>query len=83
MVDEDFRSVSELYIRVLPALRIKKKELARNQMKFINEKDIWSCLRDKYWRKEASLTLYDIVNSILNLKEEEILEYMSNKIARD
>ncbi len=80
MVDEDFRSVSELYIRVLPALRIKKKELNRNKMQFITEKDIWSCLRDKYWKKEAALTLYDIVNSILSLEEDVILEYMSKKI---
>lgn len=79
MVNEKFNSITELYKRVLPALKSKKKELAISKLTFITEKDIWDCLRDTKWNKEASLTLFDIVNDILTISESSIVEYISSK----
>ncbi len=78
MVNENFDSVTELYMRVLPALRLKKKELKIENLGFITEKDIWDCLTKKEWSNQSDLTLHDIVDSILHLKEEVILEYMNS-----
>lgn len=78
MVDEKFSSITELYRRVLPALRSKKKELAIHKLPFITEMDIWDCLRKNKWNKESNLTLFDIVNDIFTIKESELIEYLNS-----
>lgn len=80
MVDDKFNSVTELYKRVLPALRSKKKELVINKLGFITEKDIWDFLRENKWSKEANLTLFDIVNDILTVEESSLVQYMKSKL---
>lgn len=80
MVDEKFNSITDLYRRVLPALRSKKKELSINKLSFITEKDIWDYLRNNKWNQETNLSLFDIVNDILTLPESSIVEYMKSKI---
>lgn len=79
MVNEKFNSITELYKRVLPALRSRKKELAISKLGFITEKDIWEVLRETKWNKESNLTLFDIVNDILTIPEHVIVEYMRTK----
>lgn len=79
MAKDTINSLETLYKKVLPALHTKKNELARNKMSFVNEKDIWNCLRKKKWNKTVDLTLFDIVNDILNLKETDIMEYISTR----
>ena len=79
MVDEKFDSITELYRRVLPALRSKKKELTINKLPFVTEKDIWDYLRNNKWNKETNLTLFDIVNDILMLEESTIIDYIKSK----
>ena len=79
MVNEKFNSITELYMRVLPALRSKKIELAISKLGFVTEKDIWDCLRETKWSKETNLTLFDIVNDILTVSESVIVEYMRTK----
>jgi hypothetical protein len=79
MVDEKFNSITELYIRVLPALKSKKRELEKNKVGFITEKDIWDYLRDMEWNKKTDLTLFDIVNDILNVSQNKLFEYLTNK----
>ena len=79
MVNEEFNSMNELYERVLPALHSKRKEFMIKKINFIDEKDIWNCLRNLKWQKEFHLTLYDIVSDILALDELTILEYIKNK----
>lgn len=76
---EKFSSVADLYNRVLPALKSKRKEFQMNNLGFITEKEIWNYLREKNWSKKANLTLFDIVNDILNMSEKEILEYINLK----
>ncbi len=80
MVNEQFNSVTELYMRVLPALQVKRKEFIVNKLNFITEKDIWDCLNELVWSKNTDLTLFDIVNSILTLKEEVILDFLSEDL---
>lgn len=76
MVTENFKTIPELYRRVLPALKSKRKELRIKKLGFITEQDIWNYLRRTKWRRDAELTLFDIVSDILNCSIEELLEFL-------
>lgn len=81
MVNENFGTLKDLYERVLPALKSKVKELKRNHLSFVTEKDVWDCLRKNKWNGETDLTLYDIVNDILFIEEKDLLDFMHFKQA--
>ena len=78
MVEDKINSTAELYIKVRPALRSKKKELTMKKLGFISEKNIWDYLVKNKWNKEKSLTLFDIVNDILMVDEAKLLNYLTN-----
>ena len=73
MDDIKFDSIEELYSRVLPALKSKKRELYRNKIKYINEQDIWDVLSKNNWKNDKNLTLADIVDDILNTSNEKLI----------
>lgn len=64
----EFKSLSDLYKRILPALSFKKRELKRQGIN-LTEKDIFSILTKK-WSKANNLSLYDIVEDILSFNEQ-------------
>ena len=77
-MNDEFQSVEELYQRVLPALRTKVHKLTSRGISFVVEEDIWNLLMEK-WKKGRGLTLYDIVDDILKLDENEIIDKCKNK----
>lgn len=79
MVEEKFDSITELYRRVLPALKSKKKELVSSKITFVTEKNIWDYLRETKWCNETKLTLFDIVNDILCVETDQLLDYISKE----
>lgn len=79
MVEEKFGSITELYRRVLPALKSKKKELVSSKITFVTEKNIWDYLRETKWCNETKLTLFDIVNDILYVETDQLLDYISKE----
>ncbi len=73
---EEFNNLKELKKRVTPALNTKLKELKiKNYLKITTE-DIWNYLIELKWKKSENLTLYDIINDILNSNSEDIEEYI-------
>lgn len=74
-----FGSQKELYERILPALRSKKSMLSRNGNKGIKEIEIWDYMRTQKWINSYGLELCDMVDDILNTKNELIVEYLLNK----
>ena len=76
-MNDEFQSIEELYQRVLPALRTKVHLLSKKGITFVVEEDIWNLLMDK-WKKGRGLTLFDIVDDILNLDERIILDKLKN-----
>lgn len=58
----EFRSLDELYERVLPALRIRSSELG------MSEKEIFTYLTEEIWKNSRDLTLSKVVDDILNYK---------------
>ena len=66
-----FESINELKERVMPALRIRVKELRKQNLNFDEETLFIYFIR--VWKNEHNLTLADIVNDILNRKIDEIM----------
>ena len=75
IMDIEFNSLQELKKRVTPALNTKLKELKHNNYNHVTAEDIWNYLTKNKWKKSSDLTLYDIINDILNLNNEDIEEY--------
>lgn len=65
----EFKNLLELKNRIEPAIKSKVKEFNK-----IKEEEIWNYLKSK-WKNGTNLTLYDLINDIMNLKEIEIEEY--------
>ena len=82
MVQEQFKSIAELYKRVLPALKTRQRELKRKKLGFISEQDIWNYLRRAKWTRDAELTLFDVVDDILNVPDENLLEAIRPKLQK-
>ena len=74
-----FSSEEELYNRILPALRSKKKMLSRDGFKSINVEDIWKYMRDVKWKSSFGLELCDMVDDILNTNNVDISSYCIKK----
>ena len=81
-MDIEFNSIKELYDRVTPALNTKVVELKRNDLDYIKKDDIWNYLKDKKWSKANNLLLYQMVDDILNLDNNEIDEYVKREIRK-
>lgn len=72
-----FSNQDELYKRLLPALRIKKKEF-KKIIPNIEEEDIWNNLKNGKWNQAIGLSLSIMVDDILHLTIADILEYLAN-----
>ena len=77
-----FSGVEELYRRLLPALKSKKKEMHYYMYRYVTENDIWNYLRETKWQNRINLTLYDMVDDILHTDNELIDEYTKKEITK-
>ncbi len=76
----EFQSLEELYTRIFPALRTKKREIRRMGYSFITEEDIWNYLKEEKWKKSENLSLSDMVNDILESEAPYIAFYLKEKL---
>ncbi len=67
-MDIEFEDAKQLYKRVGPALRVKKRILLKKGIKK-SEKEIFEYLAKEKWSKSVNLTLNDIVNDIINVDD--------------
>ena len=74
-MDIEFKNLLELKERITPALKTKVKEINS----YVTEENIWEYLKIK-WKKSNNLTLYDIINDIINLDKNTIEEYVRRQI---
>ena len=72
-----FSSIDELYNRLKPAFRLKLNELKSKKITFVSDKDIWTFLSRTKWCKEENLELCDMVNDILNVNENELVNFIN------
>ena len=66
MEEITFNSESELYNRLLPAMKSKKSILKKSGYSYINEEDIWNTLKNNKWLNQKDLMLCDMVDDILH-----------------
>lgn len=74
-----FKSQEELFARIMPALRSKKKMLKKKGFTNILESDIWDFMRLHKWANSHGLELCDMVDDILHTDEQLIVDYSINK----
>ena len=74
-----FNNQEELYKRILPALRSKKRLLRKDGFKMIKEADIWDFMRYIKWKDSYGLELCDMVDDILHAPTDEIVNYFFDK----
>lgn len=79
-MNEEFKSLKELYNRVRPALYSKLKEIKRLGLGIVEEKDIWNYLVDNSWKKKTNLELHEIISDILYVDNYRIYEYAVNEL---
>lgn len=80
MDDIKFTSLTDLYNRLLPALKCRKNEIKRLNISYVKEEDIWNYLKEKKWNISSNLTLADMVNDILNVDEFLLDNYIKDKM---
>ena len=79
-MDIAFESLEDLYKRIRPALKTKKEEMKRAGFIYIKEEDIWNYLREKKWVNSRNLSLYQMVNDVLNADNMLIDKYLKEKL---
>jgi hypothetical protein len=76
--EEYFNNATELYQRVFPALKTKKDEINLEFKCNVKEIEIWQYMRNRIWKETVDLTLGDIIEDILNTKNDDIYFYIKN-----
>ena len=64
-MDVEFKSIEELKKRLMPALRLRKKELKKVNY-FFSEDELWDYFSKNFWRNATNLSLSQMVDDILN-----------------
>lgn len=80
-MEYEFKTLRELYNRIMPALTSKCSELKKMGYRDIKESDIWNYLTSKKWQSSIELTLSEMVNDIFELSGEEINNYLIKKVS--
>lgn len=81
-MDIVFHSLEELYLRLKPALKVKQSEMLRLGYNNIKIEDIFNYLRINKWRGANDLSLYSLVNDILNVDSDLIDKYVTLKLEK-
>lgn len=71
----EYKSQSELYQGLIPALNVKVKYLKKAGYKDITKEDIWNYLKESKWKSSIDLTLGDMVQDILHIDNSELVSY--------
>ena len=79
-MEVEFKTASELYDRIKPALTTKVEEMRRNGYLYIKEGDIWNYLKEVKWVKSTNLELYQMVSDVLNTDSIVIDSYLKEKL---
>lgn len=79
-MENKINSQTELYKRLMPALRTKKHELIAAGIKIVTEKDIWNYNKENKWRNGKGLTIASMVDDVLNTDNNIYQDYVIKKL---
>ena len=82
-MNEEFKSLKDLYNRVKPALYSKLKEIHNLGFTVISEKDIWNYLVTNNWKNRVNLELHEIISDILYADNYLIYEYVMTELKKN
>lgn len=82
-MEKTINSQTELYKKVLPALRTKRHELLLNGIKIVKEIDIWNYNKEYNWKNAKNLTLASMVDNILNTSDKSYEDYVIDKLNKN
>ncbi len=75
---DEFNSLEQLYIRLNPALNSKMNEIKVKGFGYIKKIDIWNYLSKYEWNNKKDLSLYEMVDDILNIDNIKLNDYVLN-----
>lgn len=75
-----FKSLEDLYVRILPALKSKTKEIHKDGYSYIHEEDIWNYLRLYKWMSSRDLDLGSMVNDIFEINIKDLNRYVEERL---
>ncbi len=75
---DDILNEYDLYVRVLPVLRYKKREIFKLEYVKIKEDTIWKIFVENVWNNRENIALCDIVDDIINYDSKKIIVYYLN-----
>ena len=76
----EFNNATELYQRLVPALKTKVTDLKRAGYDYLTIEDIWNYLKESKWKESRNLALHEMVNDILNSENIVIDDYFKHKM---
>jgi hypothetical protein len=79
-MNDEFRTLEELYQRIKPALTTKMSEMHRKGFVYVKEEDIWNYLKEIKWIKSKDLSLYQMTCDILDTDDNVIDDYLRKKL---
>lgn len=79
-MEKRINTQSELYKRVLPALKTKRHEMMRQGIRIVKEIDIWNYNKEFVWKNAKDLTLASMVDNILNTSDKIYENYVIEKL---
>lgn len=82
-MEKTINSQTELYKKVLPALRTKRHELILSGIKIVKEIDIWNYNKEYNWKNAKNLTLASMVDNILNTSDKSYEDYVIDKLNKN
>lgn len=79
MEEIKFKSITDLYRRLLPALNAKCSEVNNLYHCSSSELDVWNYLKIYVWKESKDLLLCDMVSNIINLDNDKFYEYYKER----
>lgn len=70
-----FKSLEELYKKLIPAFNVRVNDLKRNKINGITKEDIWNYLKNNNWIRREHLTLCEMVDDIINVSDKDLIDY--------
>lgn len=79
----EYKNQHELYIGLLPAIKVKLRTLLNSEYQYITQEDIWNFLKETKWSNSNGLTLGEMVNDIIHIDNKDIDMYLKNKLKNE
>ena len=77
-MNDEFKTIDDLFKRLKPALYSKVIELKRKGLDYIREEDIFNYLLETSWSEKDNISISELTNDILYLDDNLITNYVMN-----